>query len=160
MIPLPNPQIKPYNVSSYMCTAWCSELFELFDIEEYTFIYILLELFRLYRVGTILTTAGLARGFPKPGRLGGSPGRPGGGMGGCWPNIPKAAAPPRGSPGRPGGQKPRDWRRGGAYGEKKRERERERVNQQDPEYVNDASCIVGNFEIKFSEMILCWYWQI
>ena len=34
---------------------------------------------RLY----VLTIAGLARGFPKPGRLGGSPGRPGGGMGGC-----------------------------------------------------------------------------
>ena len=76
----------------------------------------------------ILTTAGLARGFPKPGRLGGSPGRPGGGMGGCWPNIPKAAAPPRGSPGRPGGRKP-GIGGGGKPMERKRERERESTNK-------------------------------
>ena len=70
------------------------------------------------------TTAGLARGFPKPGRLGGRPGRPGGGMGGCWPSIPNAAAPPRGSPGRPGGRKP-----GIGGGGKPMETERERESQ-------------------------------
>ena len=98
-------------------------------------------------MGTILTTAGLARGFPKPGRLGGSPGRPGGGMGGCWPNIPKAAAPPRGSPGRPGGRKP-GIGGGGKPMERERERESQPIRSKTCTQVNDASCIVDNLGIQ------------